>query len=225
VLDEEGHQRRNSLTFSDSDTSELDFAEGIEEISSFTDCLMDLAPALEHPAIDIEFKEETSKFEVFQVSSTMAANYCRKIRDRFPDLNISIVEKLGELNQIRSQRLQETYAANGIVNMKEVEDPEDIDEPLFSRSGGKNTETTKSTYVSESIFSADRNTEFGISKEDYDDVASQTTFGTFSTAFSTVGRGIPRVPPMPESARSGKPFKCIACGNVLHNIRNRRVWK
>lgn len=219
VLNEESHRRRNSLAFSDSDSSEGDFAEGVEDISSFTDCLMDLAPALEHPALDIEFKKAALNVVAFQVSSAMAANYCRKIQDRFPDLDIRIVERLGEANQNRSKRLRESIAANEAT----AEDPED--ETLFSRNGGKQTETSKSTYVSESIFSTDENPEFGISKEEYDDGASQTTFATFSTAFSTTGRGMPRIPPLPEYARSGKPFKCVACGQVLHSVRNRRVWK
>jgi hypothetical protein len=224
-LDEAGHKRRVSFSFSDSDTSEGDFAEAMEEISSFTDCLMDLAPALEHPAIDMEFIEETSTVEAFQVSSTVAANYCRRIRDRFPHLDIRIVERLAEANQIRSERLKELCARNEETVKKEFEVPEDVSEPLFSRSGGKQTETTKSTHISESIFSVDQIRDFGVSKEDYDDAASQTTFATFSTTFSKTGQGILRVPPMPESARSGQPFKCIACGKMLHSVRNRRVWK
>lgn len=226
VLDEECHQRRNSLAFSDSEYSEGDFAEGVDDISTFTDCLMDLAPALENPALDIEFKEESnSTMETFQVSSTMAANYCRKIRDRFPNLDIKMVQKLGEANQVRSQRIQEALIQSESAAMKGGEVPQDVSEPLFSRSGGKHTETTKSTFVSGSIFSTDRNATGGVSKEDYDDVASQTTFATFSTVFSKAAQGIPRVPPLPESARAGRPFRCVACGRLLRNIRNRRVWK
>ncbi|RDW57643.1 hypothetical protein BP6252_13725 [Coleophoma cylindrospora] len=220
---QEGHTRRNSIAFSDSEASECDFTEAIDDIAVYTNCLMDLAPALEHPAVDAEIKEEVSIVETFQVSSIVAANYCRKIRDRFPDLNIRIVEKLGEANQKRSRRLQEAFIAAEAVSVKQTQDPDDGDETLFSRSGGKHTDTTKSTYVSDSVFSTDQ--DFGISKEEYDDVLSQTTFDTFSTAFSTVRQGMPRVPSLPKSARSGARFKCVACGKVLRNIRNRRIWK
>jgi hypothetical protein len=224
VLQEDGHPRRNSNAFSDSEGSECDFSEGIEDIASYTDCLMDLGPALEHPAMDIKFENDVFKPETFQVSSTMAANYCRKIRDRFPSLDIKVVEKLGEANQKRSQRLQESFLDSEVGSTKTIEDPEDVSEPLFSRSGGKcTTETIKSTFVSDSIFSTDRNV--GVSKEEHDEVASQTTFATFSTAFSSLGQGIPRVPSLPQSARSGVPFKCLACGKLLKNIRNRRAWK
>ena len=225
VLDEEGDRRRSSFAFSDSDTSEQDFAEGVEDISSFTDCLMDLAPALEHPAIDMEVAEAPSKMEAFQVSSVMAANYCRKIRDRFPDLDIRLVERLGDANESRSNRLHEGFVAHEAAATKELEDPEDASEALFSRSGGRQTATTKSTFISESIFSNDETPGHGMSKEEYDDAASQTTFATFSTTFSKAGQGIPRIPALPESARSGRPFNCVACGNLVRNIRNRRVWK
>jgi hypothetical protein len=224
VLQEGGHQRRISNAFSDSEGSEYDFSEGIDDISAYTDCLMDIGPALEHPAMDVKLEEDTFKPETFQVSSTMAANYCRKIRDRFPSLDIKVVEKLGEANQRRSQRLQESFLHSEDLSTKAIEDSEDASEPLFSRSGGKHTtETTKSTFVSDSIFSTDRNV--GLSKEEYDEVASQTTFATFSTTFSSLRKGIPRVPSLPESASSGVPFKCLTCGKSLKNIRNRRTWK
>ena len=46
--------------------SRRDFAEGIDDLASYTDCLMDLAPALENPATDVNFKEQVvSKVETF----------------------------------------------------------------------------------------------------------------------------------------------------------------
>jgi hypothetical protein len=224
VLNENGHPMRQSDAFSDSDVSESDFAEGIDDLAIYTDCLMDLAPALENPATDLNFKEQVdSKIETFRVSSAMAASYCRKIRDRFPNLDIILVERLGEANQTRSQRIQESLLANSEAQTKDSPDLEIPSGSVFSESCPELTETTKPTYFSESVYDEDR--DGGLTKDEYDDVASQTTCASFSTTFSTMSQGRPRVPALPEEAKSGNPFECLACGKELRNIRTRQVWK
>ncbi len=224
VLMEEGGTVRQSDAFSDSDVSESDFADGIDDLATYTDCLMDLAPALENPATDVDFKEQAvSNIETFRVSSVMAASYCHKIRDRFPDLDKRLVERLGEANQKRSQRIIENTSAEMKAQTKDVLRPDDASEPIFSESRPDFTDTTKSTYFSDSVFSKDQ--KVGLTKEEYDDAASQTTFASFSTTFSVSHQGRPRVPNLPAEARAGKPFQCMACGKQLKNIRNRRMWK
>jgi hypothetical protein len=216
VLNEDGHPMKQSDAFSDSDVSESDFAEGIDDLASYTDCLKDLAPALENPATDANFKEQVvSKIETFRASSAMAASYCRKIRDRFPNLDIILVERLGEANQTRSQRIQESLFASSEAQTK--------DSTVFSESCPEFSETTKSTYFSESVFDKDR--DGGLTKDEYDDVASQTTCASFSTTSSTMIQGHPRVPALPEEVQSGSPFECLACGKELRNIRTRQIWK
>ncbi len=66
-------------------------AELVEEISVYIDCLLDLSPALDNPAFDIqtggenegksEFKVQAT--ELFDVSCEEAFVYCQKIRARF----------------------------------------------------------------------------------------------------------------------------------------------
>ncbi len=224
IIIEEGGTTRQYDAFSDSDISEGDFAEAVDDLSNYTDCLMDLSFALENPATDVDFKEQAvSNIETFRVSSVMAASYCHKIRDRFPDLDIRLVERLGEANQKRSQRIIENFSTEAKAKAKDTAQPDDASEPIFSESRLDFTDTTNSTYFSDSVFSKDQ--KLGITKEEYDDATSQTTFASFSTAFSISHQGRPRVPNLPAHARSGKPFLCIACGKQLKNIRNRRMWK
>lgn len=221
VVVEEGGTTRQYDAFSDSDVSEGDFAEGVGDLSTYTDCLMDLSPALENPATDVDFKEQpVSKIETFRVSSVMAASYCHKIRDRFPDLDVRLVERLGEANQKRSQRIIENSSTETKAQNKDNPQP---DYAIFSESRTNFTDTTKSTYFSDSVFSKVQ--KVGLTKEEYDDAASQTTFASFSTTFSMSYQGRPRVPNLPAHARAGKPFQCMACGKQLKNIRNRRMWK
>jgi hypothetical protein len=224
VVMEEGGNTRQYDAFSDSEISESDFAEGVGDLSTYTDCLMDLSPALENPATDVDFNEQAvSNIETFQVSSVMAVSYCHKIRDRFPDLDVRLVERLGEANQKRSQRIIENFSTETKAQTKDIPQLDDASEPIFSESRPDFTDTTKSTYFSDSVFSKDQ--KVGFAKEEYDDTASQTTFASFSTAFSMSHQGRPRVPNLPANARAGKPFQCMACGKQLKNIRNRRMWK
>jgi hypothetical protein len=73
-------------TPSESDTSEYEATEILEEISIYVDCL-DLSPSLDNPALDIQVEGSdeplTQVKESFTVSSEEALIYCRKIRDRF----------------------------------------------------------------------------------------------------------------------------------------------
>lgn len=203
-----------------------DFEEILDDLATFVDCLMDLTPALEHPATDQDFQSrQTRPTESFNVSSALAANYCRKIRDRFADLDVKLLERLGEANALRTQRIQQRLRPSIEVVKEELGldvDPES--EPMFSETGYKFTETTKSTYQatrpSESIFDRPvRNMEdVGIA-----DILSQATFASFSTTSSSKGQGRPRVPPLPVEAGSRETFRCVACGNELLAMRTRRA--
>ncbi|CAF3554265.1 hypothetical protein QX201_000166 [Fusarium graminearum] len=98
---------------SESGSSTNDLTKCIEDISIYIDCLMDLSVALENPVLDLEPVNATipssQNLETFDVSSSQASTFCRKIRDRFPKMEKWLVERLGENNARRASALKEAH--------------------------------------------------------------------------------------------------------------------
>lgn len=213
-------------SFSDSDISEEDFSELLDEVALYTDCLMDLTPALENPALDVlALDKEAVPTETFKASSALTLTFCRRIRDLFPPLPVKLVERFAEANNRRSQRIQSQIrdASEPALTRRETKSATSS-EPTFSETGPDYSVTTKSSFVSSSVFD-----EMPAPQEkanELDDNASQTTFASFSTSFSVDDRlGRPRVPPLPDGAAQGKAVECIACNKEVNNVRTRQAWK
>ncbi|KAI1379881.1 hypothetical protein F4677DRAFT_297803 [Hypoxylon crocopeplum] len=210
-------------TPSESDTSEVETTDIVAEISIYIDCLLDLAPVLDNPAIDIDVDDSgeppTRIKESFTVSSDEALIYCHKIRDRFEFLPKYLVQRLAEANVDRAAALREMRSQHV---KPEAPIPDDITESLFSTTDHRFTETTKSTAQSSSIFSFTKGSKVGKPAPD-DDNQSEATFASFSTAESSIALGRPRVPPMPEV--QGDSFICPICSNNITNIKGRKEWK
>ena len=212
--------------FSDSEISEEDFSELLDDVALYTDCLMDLTPALENPAPDILINDkEAIPFESFKASSELAFSFCRRIRDQFPMLDVKLVERLAEANSRRSQRIQARVRdAPKSSNLRKDTVSAASSEPAFSETGPDYSVTTKSSFTPGSLFDEEPPTQKQAT--DWDDNASQTTFASFSTSFSVEDQfGRPKVPPLPEGAAKGRPFECIACSREIRNVRNRQAWK
>ncbi|KAL6918829.1 hypothetical protein FSHL1_002827 [Fusarium sambucinum] len=234
---------------SESGSSTSDLSECFEDISTYIDCLMDLSIALENPVLDLETVDATipifEDLETFDVSSSQASAFCRKIRDRFPKLEKWLVERLGENNARRASTLKETRerildfeAAMSKITKWTIDEPVAsafASEALFSDSQPKPTETTGSTNLSDPVFDK--------SNHDYSkhptptsgpmrrvthipaSNASFATFASFSTKASAITDGRPRVPPLPEEAFEDKPFSCLACHQVIAIKMARKDWK
>jgi hypothetical protein len=162
----------NPYPYSDSDSeSQLSGLEEecVEDITTYIDCLMDLGQAIEYPAMDPFDGENGSSqqdVEIFDVTTSQALSYCRKIRDRFPYLPKYLVERLGESNVVRAIRIsnaQETQRRivdSMSLSSKFEEASENrtatnpITESLFSSTNPHLTETTKSTIQTSSSLSA-----------------------------------------------------------------------
>ncbi|KAJ3463453.1 hypothetical protein MRS44_008239 [Fusarium solani] len=201
-------------TPSGSDTSDYGLVETLEEVSAYIDCLLDLAPALDNPALGFQTDnpEEVplDAKESITVSCKEALIYCRKIRDRFDGLPKYLVERLAEANvggaaNIRKMRCQATE--------KETLANDDTNESLFSGRRPQITETINSSVPHPSVFSstlASSSKWLAPLASDFarlDDNASEATFASFSTTGSSIDMGRPRVPPMPDVQENG--FDCI----------------
>lgn len=207
---------------SESDASEYETIEILEEISIYVDCLLDLSPSLDNPAIDIQVERSdeppTLAKESFTVSSEKALIYCRKIRDRFEALPKYLVERLAEANVLRATAIREMRSQ---PTKLEAPISDNITESLFSTTDHRITETTKSTVLS-SIFSKTSFSEH-VPVLEFDDNVSEITFASFSTAASAISLGHPRVPPMPKIQENG--FNCPICFSFVTNVKTRKEWK
>lgn len=231
--DSDQHERPD--TPSGSDSSDYGLVETMEEVSAYVDCLLDLAPALDNPALDIQTDDTEEPLpganESFTTSCEAALVYCRKIRDRFDALPKYLVERLAEANAVRAVKIREMQRQ---IIGKETPANDGISESLFSRKRPQITETPKSSVPSTSVFSSAMATSSRwsaqlaslskrIGSADIDDNISDATFASFSTAASSIGKGRPRVPPMPDVQEGG--FDCTVCLLRLANITTRKQWK
>jgi hypothetical protein len=206
-------------TLSESDVSEYELSEIWEDISIYVDCLLDLSPTLENPALDIQIEgfdeSPTRAKEIFTVSSEEALIYCRKIRDRFENLPKYIVERLAEANVLRAAALRKMRS---LSTKHETTISDDIIESLFSTNDRQVTEITKLTVPPSSVFSS-----VHVPVLEFDDNLSQATFASISTAASAIDLGRPRVPPMPQIQGDG--LNCPICLSWVANVKTIKEWK
>lgn len=217
-------------SLSDDGSTRYDLDDVLDDVAIYIDCLMDLSLALENPAVDLEPRDQAHQdIEVFDVSTPQELTFCRRIRDRFPKMRKFLVERLSRANSARATKLQ----ALREVALEEVEvvcEPEesiyDPSEQIFSESDPRMTVTsgTYSSQRSQSIF--DRPLRFsrtpGRSRNIAEDAQS---FASFSTSYSAITEGRPRVPPLPDEAVDGQSFRCLACHQTLSGITTRNQWK
>ncbi|EEU45683.1 uncharacterized protein NECHADRAFT_25379, partial [Fusarium vanettenii 77-13-4] len=139
----------------ESDESNYGMVESIEEISAYVDCLLDLAPALDNPVLDIQTDDSNEPLsgtkESFTTSCEEALIYCRKIRDRFDPLPRYLVERLAEANVVRAAKIREMQHQ---VVSKEPPINDTVTESLFTGRLPQITETTKSSVPPPSVFSS-----------------------------------------------------------------------
>ncbi|UPL01364.1 hypothetical protein LCI18_012298 [Fusarium solani-melongenae] len=231
--DSDEHERPD--TPSGSDESNYGLLESIEEISAYVDCLLDLAPALDNPALDTQMEDPKEPpfdtKESFTASCEEALIYCRKIRDRFDALPRYLVERLAEANVLRATEIREMQRP-AIVKETPINDT--VTESLFTRKCPQITETTKSSVLPPSVFSSalassskwsaqPASTSRRVDLAEFDDNASKATFASFSTAASSIAMGRPRVPPMPDVQEGG--VDCTVCLTHLTDAMSRKQWK
>ena len=214
----------------------------IEDLRSRNQCLIDLSASLDRPAADADFTEpkpiEPTSFKI----SGPAEIWTRKVVDSFPNIAITLAERLGEANWQRYQRVSRKLEAMvPLDSSSEDDDLSDEDEladlPDF-------TETTKSSREQGSIFSSQAPQSSGVGttvtsvsqtsfenrfprsrrRKKAQDVQSQATYTSVLTN-DQGERGWLRIPALPEDALLGKAFQCTVCGEKQKDIMNRTDWK
>ncbi|KAL3468894.1 hypothetical protein BJX99DRAFT_242539 [Aspergillus californicus] len=175
----------------------------------YISCLMELGPAIERQISNIQFKLDQQTLpmpKVFSLSEN-AQPYARRIKDRFKDAQIVLVERLAEANwersiriraQIEEQMGQEPGPAAAIPALAST-----VFKPFstFDDSGLGTSVPAKSQYATT--------------------IASHSSF---MSVLGNEGEGRPRVPRLPDGGEHGRTFRCTYCGKRI-SCKTRIQWK
>jgi hypothetical protein len=212
-----GHQDSESEN-ADSDNSEDDLQSSASPTTaSFqTDCLdslaanvnllMDMCPTLEQTYRQNNYVSDARFHKAQQPISagTIADIYSRIIRDRFPLVERSLVDRLGEANERRHVRLR---------SIKPEDTSFDPGLSRFPKSFRHSASRTKDSALGSSL---------PVSSEIGPSAPSHSSF------VSSNGAGVKaycRVPELPKGANYGETFLCSFCKKLISRINTRIDWK
>jgi hypothetical protein len=182
--------------------SVISFDDSLDEIAEDlridTHCLAGLEPLLEHPILDsIEVQPQNNHIHAWNPASL----YAIKIESRYPLAEKELVIRLANINYeryLRCQFIRDSHERNEEYEPGQV--VPDLSGTLITNSkfhdSGLGTSIAQSISYAETIMSY------------YQDVE---------------GRSI-RIPPLPDTAKAGGPFDCVACGSTVR-IKNDSTWK
>ena len=160
--------------------------------------------------------------------------------DNYPEINVTLAERLGEANWNRYQRVSKMLNdAEPVENDSESEDTDDEGDELGNLPDF--TETTKSSADPSSIFSSvgrqTNTTGTSVSNNAFDyafpvarkrhvakDLKSQATYTSVMTN-DQGERGWLKIPAMPKAVELGKTFRCTVCGDKQKDIISQTEWK
>ncbi|KAK4442281.1 hypothetical protein QBC34DRAFT_259321, partial [Podospora aff. communis PSN243] len=185
---------------SSSDTSSDDFDDdGIEEVledlKTDAKCLMDLDPFFKNPLPDFIPRKRDIAPKAFEWAPQKA--YCERIQQRFPQASDALVSILAEANWVRYQRLQsQRDSVNRTTHPgQRHEDSTTLAASKFHDSGIGTSLPTNNSYAE-----------------------------TIMTYTAGLDGQSTRIPPLPERAKRGETFDCVACGRPTR-VTNRAAWK
>ncbi|KEY74960.1 hypothetical protein S7711_01308 [Stachybotrys chartarum IBT 7711] len=174
-----------------------DWSEIAEDLSTDVQCILDLDPIIDCPAPDQARSNTTRDRGTIQWQPHIS--YSDKIKNRFPKAEASLVERLAQANWdrfLRTKASRENYLAAQKCAEKEVEMRGPLTEPVSKfHDSGLGTTAYSGTSYAETVMSYRANERDSI-----------------------------RIPPLPDGAKEGKKFDCLACGRRLI-IKSNSAWK
>jgi len=173
----------------------------LNPLSTYTRLLMDLYPTMERtyadalPSMD-QTRSVKSQFK-FHVTDA-AQSFVLKVHDQFPEAALDLVERLGEANWQRFERVRNETAA---VSAATTELPKSLFKPvsLFHDSGLGSSVPTQSQKAT-----------------------STASHSSFVSSVDGKDKGLLRVPTLPYQ---GDPFECFVCKQLVSSVKNRIDWK
>jgi len=191
----------DSSTDSASDYGSDSIEDVCADLRTDTACLMELDPLFKNPVLDLDCEESVPVIALQHWAPHKA--YSDKISTRFPRASELLISRLGQANYERYLRCQQDRDrhASAIDETDTVEpqreprkEEADAAPSLFHDSGLGTSIPTLSSYAE-----------------------------TVMTYSAGEGRSV-RIPQLPESAKAGMPFACIACGRWVRVLTN-SAWK
>jgi hypothetical protein len=227
-----------------SSISDTTFEDSIEDLSTYMESLVDLAPSLEHPATDI-FIYDTSIAPIDDLSSVpeAARPFVVILKDRFPSIEPGLGRKLGEVNWLRRERLRQKLAVVAQVDSTPptlfTDDRSDGDTVIAPNNQSAHLSapsvhstvrppshyrsvTTQSTFSDPSLFDSDS---IAAPRQRRNLPAAESVTSFVTSLADGPEYGQRRIPPLPDNHDFDAPFQCQVCGDTQLNIRNRADWK
>lgn len=177
------------------DPTQPDLEDILEDLDTYTQCLVDLSPSLACPAMDSTTRGEATINTTIQ-SREPHQYYADLIGTRFPEAAADIVEQLGRSNWERYKRVSAERTANLQAPHPGKEALDEVAASHFQDSGLGSSLPAQANYAS-----------------------SMTSYLS-----SSAGGDRPHVPALSDKAKRGIPFTCDACGKLIR-VTNKRVWK
>jgi hypothetical protein len=185
---------------SPSDYEDDSFQDVAADLRTDTDCLMEMLTVYQCPALDVENEEDPAPALIAD-SRAPSQYYSDRIAVRFPNADMSLVSRLGEANWKRFLRGRSERETNS----RRVADSS-LQEP-----------TSDPTVIGSKFHDS------GLGESAPSAPAGSVYAETVTSFYQADGHAI-RIPPLPEEAKKGKPFECIACGKTVR-ISGTPAWK
>jgi hypothetical protein len=180
---------------------ELEVGELLDDLRTIAQSLLDLSPSIERPAKDPDYTRlEARPVDTLEIPERSPHQYYSDlIREKHPCADPELIEVLGRANWeryklLQSKREQNEQETEGVV-------------PIDYTCGA-------SSFYDSGLGSS---VPSGMAATSY---AQSMT----SKASSYADGNRPRIPPLPEGAKDGKPFPCDACGRRII-IKTNRQWR
>lgn len=182
----------------------------LSPLSTYVGLLLDLCPTLEQT---YRQKHQVSRGGLRKPQKEMlvtvaARPYVNNVRDKFPLADSSLIERLGEANWQRHERLR----------FAKTEEP--LNQTAFAI---EPSEPPKSFFEPVSVFI---DSALGSSVPVNSNKApSLVSHSSFLSSNEGGDKGHFRVPKLPDRARYGEPFLCPFCRKTISRINTRVDWK
>jgi hypothetical protein len=165
--------------------------------------LMELVPSMENTLAEIKGKISAPPRADFMVSDP-AWPYVSHVRDKFGKADPKLIQRLGQANWERHNKVTERL---------------DEDADVYSKVT-KGIDEAKSIFTRSSLFH-----DSGLWSSSHTIHSNKVALRSSSSCSQPRDGGQLRVPPTPTEVQQGIPFACSICGHVLHKIKSRNDWK
>ncbi|KAI8651408.1 hypothetical protein NCS55_01385300 [Fusarium keratoplasticum] len=171
-----------------------DFDKLLADLKTNIQCLRDLGPLIDSPFVERPKQPEHATLVSLQITWEAYQPYGDRTLQRFPQTQANLVEKLARANLDRFRKIQEEKRENLIKQQQHDETASRISGSVRYRDSALGTSLATGSIYAETLMTYGQSEDLAV-----------------------------RVPPLPEGAKSGVPFECLACGRSV-SIKNNSAW-